>query len=199
MASTDSTNHRLWSAAVSLLKQICAQASGPVQLKHMLFKGQLHILNGGLGGQLQKRFLNLVKVIWHFLKDTWGLFKRKKPFYLLIITCWRHWVSGAVRGLLLLRQAHWQLLAAHGLLELWPAGFFCCSAQAWLPHDMWDLNSLTRDRTCVPCAGRQILNHWSTKEVPRLLNMWIIWVLSLFTYNSPWSKKKIRSVCNIWE
>ena len=23
----------------------------------------------------------------------------------------------------------------------------------------------TRDRTCVPCIGRQILNHWTTREV----------------------------------
>ena len=26
--------------------------------------------------------------------------------------------------------------------------------------------SRTRDRTYVPCTGRQILNHWATREVP---------------------------------
>ena len=31
----------------------------------------------------------------------------------------------------------------------------------------WDLISLTRDRTHVPCIGRQIPNHWTIKEVPR--------------------------------
>ena len=33
--------------------------------------------------------------------------------------------------------------------------------------------SLTRDRTRVPCFGRQILNHWTTREVPQwsALNM----------------------------
>ena len=31
---------------------------------------------------------------------------------------------------------------------------------------MWDLSSLTRDQTHVPCIGRQILNHWTTREVP---------------------------------
>ena len=31
---------------------------------------------------------------------------------------------------------------------------------------MWDLNSLTRDRTCSPCIRRQILNHWTTSKVP---------------------------------
>ena len=27
-------------------------------------------------------------------------------------------------------------------------------------------SSQTRDQTCVPCIGREILNHWTTKEVP---------------------------------
>ena len=30
---------------------------------------------------------------------------------------------------------------------------------------MWNLSSLTRDGTYVPCIGRQILNHWITREV----------------------------------
>ena len=33
----------------------------------------------------------------------------------------------------------------------------CCGMQARLPCGMWDLTSLTRCRTCVPCIGRQIL------------------------------------------
>ena len=31
---------------------------------------------------------------------------------------------------------------------------------------MWGLRFLTRDRTPVACNGRQILNHWTTIEVP---------------------------------
>ena len=34
---------------------------------------------------------------------------------------------------------------------------------------MWDRGSPTRGGTHVPCIGRQILNHWSTREVPQLL------------------------------
>ena len=30
-------------------------------------------------------------------------------------------------------------------------------------------SSSTRDRTHVPCTGRWILNHWTTREVPQLL------------------------------
>ena len=39
---------------------------------------------------------------------------------------------------------------------------------AWLPLGRWDLSSQTRDQTRVPCIGRQILNHWITRVVPRL-------------------------------
>ena len=28
-----------------------------------------------------------------------------------------------------------------------------------------DLRSLARDRTCMPCAGRQSLNHWTAREI----------------------------------
>ena len=41
-----------------------------------------------------------------------------------------------------------------------------CAVQARLPCTMWDLSSLTRDCTLVPCIGRRFLNHWVTREVP---------------------------------
>ena len=43
--------------------------------------------------------------------------------------------------------------------------FSCHGAQASLPYGMWDLSSPTRDQTPVCCIGRQILNHWTTREV----------------------------------
>ena len=36
---------------------------------------------------------------------------------------------------------------------------------------MWDLSSLTRGRTCILSTGKQILNHWTTREVPRNLSV----------------------------
>ena len=33
---------------------------------------------------------------------------------------------------------------------------------------MWDPSSLTSDGTHVSCIGTQILNHWTTREVPDL-------------------------------
>ena len=35
------------------------------------------------------------------------------------------------------------------------------------PRGMWDLSSLTRDRTRTPCIGRLSLNHWTAREVPQ--------------------------------
>ena len=40
-------------------------------------------------------------------------------------------------------------------------------------HKTWDLSSPTRDRawTWAPCIGRWSLNHWTTREVPRLSHL----------------------------
>ena len=40
------------------------------------------------------------------------------------------------------------------------------ATNTYLPSGMWGLSSLTRDRTCVPCTGKWILNHWTTRQVP---------------------------------
>ena len=45
-------------------------------------------------------------------------------------------------------------------------GLSSCGTWAWLPRGMWDLSSPTRDQTGVPCIARQVLNHWTTREVP---------------------------------
>ena len=50
--------------------------------------------------------------------------------------------------------------------SFWCVGFSSCGTQAWLLCSMWDLSSLTRDRICVPCIWRWILNHLITREVP---------------------------------
>ena len=48
-------------------------------------------------------------------------------------------------------------------------GMLClpCSSQAWLLHSTWDLCSSIRDQTHVPCTGRQILYHCTTREAPK--------------------------------
>ena len=68
---------------------------------------------------------------------------------------------------------------------------------------MWDLSSLIRDRTCVPCIRRRILNHWTTREVSAtastsqsllILCFWGIWHLPLSELSSPqWSLRARES------
>ena len=53
-------------------------------------------------------------------------------------------------------------------------GFSSCSMWALLPHSVWDLSSLTRDRTHIPCIGRWILNCWTTREIPRVLHFLLL-------------------------
>ena len=58
-------------------------------------------------------------------------------------------------------------LQAHGLQQLWLTGFRAQAQQLWLSGLVapWHVgSSRTRDRTCVPCIGRQILNHCTTRE-----------------------------------
>ena len=41
------------------------------------------------------------------------------------------------------------------------------STQAQLLCGMWDLSSPTRDQTFTICVGRWVLNHWTTRKVPK--------------------------------
>ena len=101
-----------------------------------------------------------------------------------------------VRGL----QGPWALQLwcqgsrAHGHCSLQHAGFLIearelssCGSQAQLPCDMWDLSSPTRDRTCVTCVGRQILCHWTTREVPR----YIVFSCKLYDHNIVWQFNRL--------
>ena len=69
-------------------------------------------------------------------------------------------LSVAVHGLLI---AGASLVATHRLYctlrlqQLWQRGLIA----AWHVEP-----SRTKDRTCVPCCARQIINHWTTREVP---------------------------------
>ena len=49
-----------------------------------------------------------------------------------------------------------QRLTGHGLHHWW------CTGLVALRHAE---SSQTRDQTCVPCFGRQVLTHWTTTEV----------------------------------
>ena len=81
-----------------------------------------------------------------------------------------HWVCLAVPGFFAAARSL-SLVVALRLLLLRSTGsevhrLSSCSTQAWLPPGMWHLSSPTRDQTRIPCIGRWILNHWTTREVP---------------------------------
>ena len=64
-------------------------------------------------------------------------------------------------------HARFCCVTQHALL--WYAGSVVASGVwAQLPWGIYDLNSLIRDGTCVPYTASQILNHWTTGEVPCL-------------------------------
>ena len=52
-----------------------------------------------------------------------------------------------------------------------------------LPCSMQDLNSLTRDRTRVPCIAKWILNYWAAREVsPSFLSVLLSIILLSFKF-----------------
>ena len=67
-----------------------------------------------------------------------------------------------VRGL----QSMWALQLQHAGSLVVAHVLSSCGMQTQLPRGMWDLSSLTRDRTGTPCIARWILNHWTTRKVP---------------------------------
>ena len=57
--------------------------------------------------------------------------------------------------------------ASCGTWALKSVGFCICGRWAWLLRGTWDLSSQTRAGTHIPSVGRQILNYWTTRKVPR--------------------------------
>ena len=132
-------------------------------------------------GILQARILEWVAML------SWG---SSRPQLILVL-----WGFLAVLGLHCRAQAfsscgEWGLLSSCGARTSHCGGFSCCGAQALgragfsscslqaLEHRfcsrvclvaLWHVgSSQTRDQTHVPCIGRWILNHRTTREVPSI-------------------------------
>ena len=67
---------------------------------------------------------------------------------------------------------------------------------------MWDLSSLTRDWTCVPCIARQILNHWTTQKSLKLILTYIMrqgptsfFYMQIFSHPGPTQQTPTYSCC----
>ena len=64
-----------------------------------------------------------------------------------------------------------------------------CDMWASLPCGMWDLSSLTRDQTHIPCTRWRILNHWTTREVPEAFFTFCAKELNKFSFVSSMVEK----------
>ena len=83
-----------------------------------------------------------------------SLSKRNFSFF-LILFLWQHCAFVAAGRLSPAEESGGYSLLSTGLL-LWCTGLAA-------PRHVG--SSWTRVQTCVPCIGRQILNHWTTREV----------------------------------
>ena len=63
---------------------------------------------------------------------------------------------------------------------------------------MWDLSSLTRDRTHTPCIERQSVNHWTAREVsPQKFLLKYLICLNLLFKNVAFYKLSLWNMSNI--
>ena len=79
----------------------------------------------------------------------------------------------------------WVLTAACGIFR-WRAQTLLLWHLDLVALGMWGLGSPAKDQTHVPCLVRQILNHWTTREVPSpvlldsLFNVFIPYLTLIF-------------------
>ena len=63
---------------------------------------------------------------------------------------------------------------------------------------MWDHSPATRDWTCIFCIGRQILNHWTAREV---LTVYLVTLVPSIPWNICWDIQKsvLLKICKRWD
>ena len=63
---------------------------------------------------------------------------------------------------------------------------------------MWNLRSPVRDQTHTPCTGKQILNHWTTKEVPQDFWICILPRVCLLLFREDCSNLPVERSCSLF-
>ena len=109
--------------------------------------------------------------LWFFCSLFLNFFKKFNFIYLFYF--WLCWVFVSVRGLsLVVASGGHSSLRCAGLSLSWPlllrsTGSRRAGSVIVSPVAPWHVgSSQTRARTHVPCIGRQILNHCTTREAP---------------------------------
>ena len=80
-------------------------------------------------------------------------------FFNVFIYFWLHWVLVVAHRILVVLSV-FSLVEVHGLSELWLLGLVVLSHVESSPTSDW---------THIPCIGKWILNHWTTREVSFLV------------------------------
>ena len=108
---------------------------------------------------------------------SFDLFLLLKKFFFLAVLC-AGYSRVAVRELLI---AVVSLGVEHGLLNTWASVVVVHWLSGSVAHGIVLDRGLNLCRTCVPCIGRQILSHWTTREVLAsiflFIYFWLRWVL----------------------
>ena len=154
--------------------------------------------------------LSFFKICFYFFLYFLKIF----VYYLFLVVqglwCCKHTLSCCGEWGLLFISVQELLIAVASLLQNTGSrrtGFCSCSTQAqelWIIgprvrslHQLWCTSSVapwhvksswTRDQICVPCTGRRILFHWTTREVLYILScrwfcqsfLWVIHSYLLF-------------------
>ena len=84
---------------------------------------------------------------------------KESPQCYLLFICIYLFLYLAVSGLHNYINCAWALVHVGSVLLV--HGLSCPTAKGQL----WNLSSLIRDGTLISCIGKQILNHWTTREV----------------------------------
>ena len=82
---------------------------------------------------------------------------------------WQHQVLVEARGIFLASCGTEIFRGTAQILQLWCVVSGVCAAWAQLLCSVWDLSSLTRDPTHVPCTAGQFPNYETTREVLQYL------------------------------
>ena len=163
----------------------CAQATDScfsvVKTEGSVLRGS-HFFSEGLKEDISPLALGGPTILFFFKAEGVLLFL----FIYLCIYFWLCWVFVAARGLSLVAvSGGYSSLRCAGFSLLWllllrstgsrRAGFSSCGSRALECRLMWHMgfaaprhvgSSRTRDRTCVSCIGRWILNHCTAREIP---------------------------------
>ena len=109
--------------------------------------------------------------------------------FLLGLLCYTQVFSSCSKQGLLSSCRSWASHYASFSCGAWALGLASFSSCGeWAPGHMGSVvSSQTRVRTCVSCIGRQILNHWTTREVPFSL-IFYTWHLTLTQFPGSFSQ-----------